>query len=233
MMPKPTHAVLLVGSPKGSDSSSNSLGTYLTDRLNEKGIAVERVFLCQAQSSDKNRASLFELIDNSDLVILSFPLYVDSLHSQVIKTLELIAEHEKTKQQPRSKRFAAIANSGFPEAQHSDTALHVCHIFADRVGYIWAGGLAMGGGGMIGGRPISELGSMVRNQTKALNIAAEALAKGEAIPETAITLMGKLGFPKWLYIWMGNRGWKQQAKEHMKPNEMYNQPYSQSKGKKK
>lgn len=83
----------------------------------------------------------------------------------------------------------------------------------------------MGGGGLIGGRPLSELGAMVRNQMKALDLAADALANGESVPEKAISLMSKLGFPKFLYTWTGNRGWKKQAKNHIDLKEMYKQPY--------
>ncbi len=82
----------------------------------------------------------------------------------------------------------------------------------------------MGGGGMISGQPLAEMGGQVRNQTKALGIAAEALANGEPIPESAVVSMSKLGYPKWMYTWMGNRGWKQQAKKNISVKEMYNQP---------
>ena len=82
----------------------------------------------------------------------------------------------------------------------------------------------MGGGGMISGQPIAELGGRVRNQVKALEIAAEALANGEVIPEKAIVLFSKLGIPKWMYLWMGNRGWKSEAKKAMKVKSMYSQP---------
>jgi hypothetical protein len=224
MMQKSKLAVLLVGSPKGPNSSSNSLGTYLTDKLNQKGIPSEKVYLCQMQNSDK-KTEFLRLIDESDLIILAFPLYVDSMHSQAIKALELIAEHEAGKADKSDKIFVAIANSGFPEAVHNSTVLRVCRIFSNKVGYTWAGGLAMGGGGIIEGRPLTELGAMVRNQTKALDIAADALAKGEPIPDEAISLMSKLGFPKFLYTWTGNRGWKKQAKNYIDVKEMYRQPY--------
>ena len=224
MMQKPKSAVLLVGSPKGPISSSNSLGTYLIDKLSQKGVPSEKMYLCASQNPDKNRAALFELVDKSDLIILAFPLYVDSLHSRVIKTLELIAENEHKKGKNSKKQFVAIANSGFPEAIHNNTALEVCRIFASKVGYTWAGGLAMGGGGTINGRPLAKLGGMVRNQIRALDLTAEALSNGESVPEEAKVLMSKLGFPKWLYTWTGNQGWKKQAKEHMDPKEMYSQP---------
>ena len=159
---------------------------------------------------------MLKLVDKSDLIILAFPLYVDSLHSQVIKTLELIAEHQKGKRNLNKKSLVAISNSGFPEAKQNHIALEVCRIFAKEVGFTWAGGLAMGGGGMISGRPLEEVGGAARNQIKALQISADALAKGEAIPERAVVLMAKLGIPRWMYTWMGNHGWKKEAKEHIK-----------------
>ena len=42
MMQKPTHAALLVGSPKGQSSTSNSLGTYLLEKLEQKGVELRK-----------------------------------------------------------------------------------------------------------------------------------------------------------------------------------------------
>ncbi len=225
MMQKPTKAVLIIGSPRGPKSTSNSLGTFLAERLQEKQITCEKIFINQCLSSNEKRTSLLRLVDNSDLIILAFPLYVDSLHSQVIKTLELIAEHEKGQIGLNNKSFVAIANSGFPEAKHSSTALAVCRLFARQVGFNWAGGLAMGGGGLVSGQPLAETGGRVRNQVKALEIAAEALSKGEAIPEKSVALMSKLGIPRSFYLWMANRGWTQKAKKYNSKDKLYDQPF--------
>jgi hypothetical protein len=48
---------------------------------------------------------------------------------------------------------------------------------------------------------------------------------GEAIPTEAVSLMAKLGIPGFLYVWMGNRGWKQEAKQRAITKEMYNKPF--------
>lgn len=229
MMQKPTHATLLVGSPKGPNSTSNSLGTYLLEKLEQQGVTSKKIYINQCLNSEEKQIDMLRVIGESDLIILAFPLYVDSLHSQVIKTIELIAEHEKGKLNLDKKTFVAIANSGFPEAKHNEIALTVCRIFAKQVGYSWAGGLAMGGGGMISGRPLHELGGMVRNQKKALEIVADALSQGEAIPEKAVALISKIGIPKWLYIWMGNRGWKKEAKQQITTKEMHNKPFKSEK----
>ena len=225
-MQKPPHAALLVGSPKGPNSTSNSLGTFLVEQLNQKGFTSEKVYISQCLNSKEKQTAMLRIVDKSDLIVLAFPLYVDSLHSQTIKTLELIAEYQKGKPDLGKKRFVAIVNSGFPEAQHNNTALNVCRIFAKQVGFTWAGELAMGGGGMISGRPIADLGGMVRNQKKALEISADSLANGESIPKEAVESMSKLGIPRWLYLWAGNRGWKQQAKKHVKIKKMYHKPFN-------
>jgi hypothetical protein len=223
-MQKPTRAVLLVASPKGPNSTSNSLATFLGDQLQQKGVTVEKVFINQSLASDKKISAMLGLVDVSNLIIFAFPLYADCLYSQAIKTLELISEHENGKNELCNKHFVAIVNSGFPEAKHSNIALEVCRIFAKQVGFKWAGGLATGAGGMISGRPLGELGGMVRNQKKALEITGDSLAKGEAIPDKAVVLISKLGIPKWMYLWMGNRGWKSEAKKVMKVESMYAQP---------
>jgi multimeric flavodoxin WrbA len=226
-MQKPTRAALLVGSPRGPNSTSNSLGTYLVEKLEQKGVPYEKVYICQSLSSEAKKTALLRLVDESDLIIFAFPLYVDSLHSQVIETLELIAEHAKGKHDLDEKSVVAISNSGFPEAKQNTTALAVCRLFAKQVGFNWAGGLAMGGGEMISGQPLSELGGRVRGKTKALEIAADALAQGDPIPEKAVALMSKLGVPRWLYLLIANRRWKRKAKKTIAVKKMYDQPFKE------
>jgi len=70
-------------------------------------------------------------------------LYADGLPPLVIKTLEVIFEHGVGDE---NKSFAAIANCGFPEGMHNDTALAVCRILARQAGFKWVGGLGMGAG---------------------------------------------------------------------------------------
>jgi multimeric flavodoxin WrbA len=223
-MQKTRTALLLVGSPKGSNSTSNSLGTYLLYLLEEKGLTTRKEMINQSLCSPEKQAAMLEAVDDSDLIILASPLYVDSLHSQMIKSLELIAQHEKSKPNKTQKTIAAISNCGFPEASQNNVALTVCRIFASQVGFVWAGGLAMGGGGMIHGVPLHKAGGQARNQIKALKLAADALEKGESIPNEALLSMAKLGIPQSLYTWMGNRGWKQRAKPNIKIKQMYDQP---------
>jgi len=72
----------------------------------------------------------------------------------------------------------------------------------------------MGGGGMSAGRPLSEAGGMMRHQTHALDLAAEALAAGRPLPDEAVALMARLPIPAAAYRFAGDHGWRKLAKSH-------------------
>jgi hypothetical protein len=218
-------ATLMIGSPKGLASTSDSLGSYLLLKLGENGFQTERIYVTWSVNSDSSREAMLKLVDSSDLLILAFPLYVDSLPSRVVAALELIAEHGRLGNIRTRPRLVAIVNSGFPEASQNDLALAICRCFAQEVGIDWAGGLALGGGPMIAGRPLSQLGGRVRNVMKALDLTAAAISEGEPVPKEAVALMARPMIPLWLYVWMANRGWNRRIKECGTRRRLYDQPY--------
>jgi hypothetical protein len=107
--------------------------------------------------------------DRADLVVPAFPLYVDSLPAPVIRALERIARQRQEAGIPHQQRFLAIANSGFPEAAHMDTAMAICRCFARQAGFVWTGGLTLGGGhGLVSAQPLKQLGGRVRHAMQSL-----------------------------------------------------------------
>jgi len=222
-MSTPRTALVLMGSPKTGNANSASLGSYLAERLVGRGVQAQMLSVARAFRSEEATAALLDAVDAADLVVLASPLYVDSLPSGVIRALELIAGRERT----RPARFAAVINCGFPEAAHNETALAICRRFAQESGFEWAGGLGLGMGEAIGGRPLKEAGGMVRHVVKALDLAADALAAGLPLPEGAVRLMAKPFLPRWLYILMGNRGWKRRARKHGVSSSLDARPYEE------
>ena len=218
-------ATLFIGSPKGPRSASDALGTYLLERLKEHGVTTNKHYVQQALASDQGTNALLSSVAETDIIILAAPLYADSHHSGVIKMMELV--HESQKKLTRSKRqiMTAISNSGFPEARHNDVSLVISRMFALECGFEWAGGLALGGGQSISGRPLEKTGGRVRNVKKALDLAAAALAKGEAMPEEAVQLMARPMVPKWLYLLIGNIGWHLQARKKGCRERLDRRPY--------
>jgi len=100
----------------------------------------------------------------------------------------------------------------FPEAGQCDTALAISRRFASEVGMKWLGGLALGQGGAIEGKPLTEAGGKARNARKALDLAADALANDLPIPEETVSLMAKPIVPRLFYNMLINRMWKKRAK---------------------
>jgi len=219
-------AHLLVGSPRTRKSTSNSLGGYLFEGLNARGVQTETTYIHTTLRSKDRMKTMLDAIDAADLVVLAFPLYVDSLPAPVIETLERIDAHRKISQQPPRQLFAAIANCGFPEPDHNATALAICANFAQQTDFDWAGSLALGAGeGMVHGTPLNEMDGRVLQLKKALDLAAESLAQGMAIPEEVQALLAKPFIPGWFYRWMGVYGWRQQAKKYDADKNMKRQPY--------
>jgi hypothetical protein len=176
------------------------------------------------RSPEKTQA-LLEAVDAADLVALAFPLYVDSLPAPVIEALERIAEHRREQDVSRQALFAALVNSGFPEAHHNAPALAICEVFARQAGFEWAGGLALGAGGIVGGVPLAEGGGKTMLMRQALELASEALAQGQAIPAGAQELLGKPIIPPWAYRRMGDLGWIMGAKEFGAVKRLRRRPY--------
>lgn len=218
-------ALLLVGSAKRPQSTSESLGRYLLARLATRGYETETAILYQSFRADRRCESLLEAAHHADLLVLAFPLYVDSLPSLVIRTLELMAEHRRIKSSRRTQRLAAIVNCGFPEAHQCDTALAICRRFAQETGLEWAGGLALGGGEAINGQPVLKVKGLARNVIKALDLAGEALAAGEPVPQRAIRLMAKPLMPAWTYTWVAGWRWKRRARQHGMRAKLNARPY--------
>jgi multimeric flavodoxin WrbA len=221
-------ALLLVGSPRRRTSTSRALGEYLFEQLRPRSIETETIYLHTVLRSPEKTQTLLSAVNEADLVALAFPLYVDSLPAPVIDALERISAHRKDHEPGRRQLFVAIANCGFPEVQHTATALAITETFARQAGFVWAGSLALGGGEGIGesGTPLSEMGGRVAPLKKPLILAAEALAQGQAIPRTAQDLLAKPVIPHWLYRLAGGHRWRRGAKKYGVKKSLRRRPYS-------
>jgi hypothetical protein len=218
-------ATLLIGSPRGPQSTSHALGTYLLDKLQERGMSVNKIFVQQSLASERGIATLLRAIEEANIIIFASPLYADSHPSGVIAAMELIHEHLSGKPRNIRQLMVAVSNSGFPESSHNDLSLSISRCFAAGCGFEWAGGLALGGGESIGGRSLKKAGGRVRNVRKSLELTAAALAGGENLPESAVTLMAMPIVPRWLYLLIGNVGWRWKAKKQGCQEGLSRRPY--------
>jgi hypothetical protein len=223
-------AFLLVGSPKGTKSSSRVLGTYLASKLAAGGMETSEMIVGRALRSGEDLERMLAEADAADVLVVAFPLYVDSLPGPLTQALEAIADRRKVRGAERATerepKLLAVVNCGFPETLQNEPAVAIMKKFAAEAGFHWAGGLALGMGGAVSGSGLEKRGGMVRNVVKALDLTAEALLKGADAPAEAVELMARPLIPKWLYFAMANMGWKQQARKHGVRRQMRARPYA-------
>ena len=204
-------ALLLLGSPRAARSTSASLAEHLAASLSARGVSVTTERLHALLRADPELRGLCASLPEYDLVVFASPLYVDSLPGPVTEALELLWAGRAAAPAARRPRLLAVVNCGFPEAVHGDTALAIYRRFAIESGLDWVGGLAVGGGGMIDGRPLQELGGRARALTRALSLTADAVAGGGIVPAEAERLARQRAVPAWLYRFFADWGFKKAA----------------------
>jgi len=149
-------ALLIVGSPKTtSPSTSSVLGSHVLEQLGERGWETESMTLRANLNREEGEAELLASVDRAGLILLVFPLYADALLYLVTKALATISARRQRSARPTPQRLVAIVNSGFPETLQNAVALAICQEFAYQSGMLWSGGLALGGGGIVGEQPLN------------------------------------------------------------------------------
>jgi hypothetical protein len=219
--------LLLVGSAKQNRSTSEVLGTYIVDKLAERGFESETLFAHKILKSDEAKRKLLLSVSEADLMILAFPLYVDCLPYPVISVLELIAKNRQVGAGSKKQSLLCVVNCGFPEARQNDSAVAICGQFAREAGFEWLGGLALGAGEVISGRSLSEVKGQARNVIRSLDLAIEALADGKPVPEKAVDLIARPLVPRWLYLLLGGSRWKRESKQHGVREQLSARPYQE------
>lgn len=247
--------LLLIGSPKGWKSSSYKIGNYLFNKIVEKGYSGEQYLLktltksggdsgerSEREKGENKRDAKSQFmsdIKESDIIILSCPLYVDSIPSFTIEAMELIADEYKEgnnadddknledKQVVTDKEqgFLAIINSGFPESEQNNTAIRICRSFATEVGFTWLGGIGVGGGAAVGNQELKGNKGLLKKLVAGLDETSEAIVNGHRVPEDARHLMNRPLIPSWFYTFILNPGWWFMARKNKAHKNIYDKPY--------
>jgi hypothetical protein len=222
-MTQPTQITWLIGSPKPKESTSEALGQFFVDQF--EGAEVSVFHAHKVIRHERNQTDFLSALDAADLFVISFPLYVDCLPYVVTRVLELISVHRQGNRSPQGQGMVAISNCGFPEAHHNAIALDICEVFAEETGFAWRGGIAIGGGGVIHGQPLSPKG-VTHRICAAFVDAAVQITRGEAIyPETLSEFERPL-IPARAYTTMGTIGWFSQARENdVRWPDLWQKPY--------
>ena len=182
------------GSPKKQGSSSGNLINALRGRLSD---TLECIAVELAQQS---AAEIIDAVQNCDVIVFVFPLYVDGLPSGLVRFLD---EYRSAvaNAAPCAKVYA-VANCGFYEARQNAIAITMVENFCASSGLTWGRGLGIGCGGM------PKDISLNRFPMKKVGRAMDEFAQSICGLETAESSFVEPSLPRFLYLLLANLSMK-------------------------
>ena len=236
-------ATILMCSPRMERSASHSFAKEFTKKLQEVKFTVNQFQIYQTLKEKDRITEMIELIDNSDIIIISSPLYVDSAPYMTIRLMDIISKNIKERKIEKKKRLLfAVSCAGYLEYYHNDVALRIYEQFAKKNGFTWAGGLPIGAAGTYITYPISELLKM--NETlpeedwrreyyvkpaiiidEVMQNAVIYLSKGEVVPKEELERSHVVFMPLEAYADGGNKGWLEWAEQLGTKDKLRDKPY--------
>ena len=95
----------------------------------------------------KDYREIFNNLQDTDAVVISVPLYVDSIPAHFIYLLKEMEQY--CKNNPCKVKLYVISNAGFVGGHHNQAHLKQYQCWCERTGIAWGGGLGIGGGIML------------------------------------------------------------------------------------
>jgi len=210
---------MLVGSPKAKGTSaSETIAKALARRFALLDVQTRTHIATEFVHNRPPARAAAEDLASCDLFFLVTPLYVDAFPSLTTHALELVADACARSTHAGPRRVAMLINCGFPEAEQTRVAMRMARHFADAAGYVWAGGLPFGGGGVVTpGSPLDTPTGPVTHLVRALDLAVQTLVSTGVIPSEAIATIATSSMPDALYRLFADMGWRWQAYQHGLP----------------
>lgn len=189
---------LINGSPKINGSASSSLLHDLKRFFFEKAELTE----IGLHESTVPKKAAQDLMD-ADIWVFSCPLYVDGIPGHLLSCLMQL---EKNGGQGREISVYGIVNCGFYEGIQAECALRILRNWCVKAGFIWGGGIGVGGGGGLAQMPTIEGGHGPKAPVeKALELMAEKVLEKETQENRYVSV----AFPRYLYKMAAQTGWRQ------------------------
>jgi hypothetical protein len=135
--------LLLNGSPRGARSNSLKMLSRVAEGWQAAQLSGTATVTRLDLADRSGFARAVEAFGQTDLVLLGFPLYTDSMPALVMTYIEAIGWHCGRAGNPR---LAFLVQSGFSEAAHSRPVERYLEKLASRLGCAYAGTIIRGGG---------------------------------------------------------------------------------------
>ncbi len=192
---------LINGSPKVKNSASGMLLDEIKCCCGEKAEIVEFGF-----HAAQMPAEAIEELVKADAWVFAFPLYVDGIPGHLLSCLVQLVE--ACLQNPQLHIYG-IVNCGFYEGIQAEFALKILQNWSVKTGFVWGGGLGVGGGGALAMMPKVESGKGPRAPIeKAISVLSDTTLKRKAQENQYVSV----AFPRFLYRMAAQLGWRQTIK---------------------
>ncbi len=193
--------VLIDGSPKVNNSTSGVLLEDLKGYWSEDAELVNFGF----HSASISKESIEEL-SKADAWVFAYPLYIDGIPGHLLSCL---IQLEEAHIQNRQIHIYGIVNCGFYEGIQAKLALRLLQNWSIKAGFIWSGGIGVGGGGGLAMMPKVEPGHGPKAPIdKALATFLEIILQKKVQENMYVSV----AFPRFLYKMGAQISWRQMIK---------------------
>jgi multimeric flavodoxin WrbA len=204
---------IINGSQKSGESNSGIILNEL-NKLVKKGHDINNYTLGTKQFSEEE----YNKVSTSDVIIFAFPLYIDSIPSNMLKMLIELKGFLK-KAHGKEVVVYAIINNGFYEGKQTRIAFEIIENWCEHAGVQFGGGIGQGAGEMIGATkdtPINK--GPFNNLGRALKSLVEKMETKEAFGVKFLSPY----FPRFLWkIMAHNTFWHPRAyKNNLKKSDI-------------
>lgn len=185
--------IIINGSQKAGESNTG----IILNRLN-KLIKDEHNAVNYKLGTKQFWPEIFKDIISCDVIVLAFPLYNDSVPSNMLKMLIELEGHLR-KANKKDIIVYTIINNGFYEGKQTYIAFEIIQNWCEQTGLIFGGGIGQGAGEMIGATknmPINY--GPFNNLARSLKLLVEKME----LKETFIIKYLSPYFPRFLWKFM-------------------------------
>ena len=141
--------------------------------------------------------------------------------SHLISYLIQVEEQLKNTAVPNNCTVYAIVNCGFYEGSQNVLALDIMKCWCEKAGFVWGGGLGVGGGGMM-----SMLASVPRRKRASRKtfprLSVHSQTEYPGVKSAEIYVFSP-NFPRFLYKMAAEMGWRKAVKNNgLKTHDLWN-----------
>lgn len=180
------NVLILNGSPRKNISTSGSFAEAFSKHFINQGGHVRVQNIRTPIETDEEKEKLNQVLEVSDCIGIFFPLYVDSLPSQLMSALYHIEDYLNIRPDKKGMKVFAVTQCGYPFTENMQHAINNCMLFTEAIGGVWLGSLSYGGGVMINGASLDKLGKTGEKLNRVFHGIAHAVIADKPIPDEVL-----------------------------------------------